>query len=132
MTLKFSAPYRLTGVITLLVAAVAVFIALRHSQTADLYCPKCGFKALVKHMPIVNFFVIHRESSINSRCVTTLRQLDGAKQQWALEEGQPPEALPTWRDIAPYFLHRDEDGAFEPAAIPLHLGATWPAEWISL
>jgi DNA repair exonuclease SbcCD ATPase subunit len=35
-------------------------------------------------------------------CVTNLRQLDGAKQQWALEHGKTADAMPTAQDIVPY------------------------------
>jgi len=35
-------------------------------------------------------------------CINQLRQLDGAKQQWALEQGQPATANPAAEQIAPY------------------------------
>ena len=35
-------------------------------------------------------------------CVNNLRQIDGAKQQWALEKGKPAGALLTAADLAPY------------------------------
>jgi DNA repair exonuclease SbcCD ATPase subunit len=35
-------------------------------------------------------------------CINNLRQLDGAKQQWALEHNKTAEAVPTALDIAPY------------------------------
>jgi hypothetical protein len=35
-------------------------------------------------------------------CLNNLRQLDGAKQQWALEHSQPAEAVPGLPDIEPY------------------------------
>lgn len=37
-----------------------------------------------------------------NRCINNLRQLDGAKQQWALENNKTATAIPTARDIAPY------------------------------
>jgi DNA repair exonuclease SbcCD ATPase subunit len=47
--------------------------------------------------------VVHREQ-IEQRnvCINNLRQLDGAKQQWALENGKTATAIPTGRDITPY------------------------------
>jgi hypothetical protein len=36
-------------------------------------------------------------------CVNLLRQLDGAKQQWALETKASPDAEPTWDHIRNYF-----------------------------
>jgi hypothetical protein len=35
-------------------------------------------------------------------CINNLRQIDGAKQQWALENKQTAEAIPTAQHIAPY------------------------------
>jgi hypothetical protein len=35
-------------------------------------------------------------------CVNNLRQLDGAKQQWALENGQTAQATPTTEQVAAY------------------------------
>lgn len=47
--------------------------------------------------------VVHREQiDQRNQCINNLRQLDGAKQQWALENGKPATAIPTGRDIAPY------------------------------
>lgn len=36
-------------------------------------------------------------------CINNLRQIDGAKQQWALEQQKTAEAIPTAQDLAPYF-----------------------------
>src|SRR5207244_2126224 len=35
-------------------------------------------------------------------CINQLRQLDGAKQQWALEHQRTPDTIPNPQDIAPY------------------------------
>lgn len=35
-------------------------------------------------------------------CINNLRQIDGAKQQWALENQKSVDAIPTLQDIAPY------------------------------
>ena len=35
-------------------------------------------------------------------CINNLRQIDGAKQQWALETHAPSNAVPTWNNIQPY------------------------------
>ena len=47
-------------------------------------------------------FVGSRTSKING-IMNNLRQLDGAKQQWALDHGQTGAVLVTEQDIAPYF-----------------------------
>jgi hypothetical protein len=36
-------------------------------------------------------------------CINNLRMVDGAKQQWALEQHKGPDAVPTPPDIAPFF-----------------------------
>ncbi len=36
-------------------------------------------------------------------CLNKLRQIDGAKQQWALENNKTSDDTPTWKDLAPYF-----------------------------
>ena len=40
---------------------------------------------------------------VRNKCINNLRQIDGAKQQWALENKQPAEAVPLAQQIAPYF-----------------------------
>jgi len=47
--------------------------------------------------------LIHRNS-----CINNLRQIDGAKQQWALEKNKTLDAVPTERDLLPYL----KDGVF--------------------
>lgn len=43
----------------------------------------------------------HRTSRVNA-CINNLRQIDGAKCQWALEHKAPSNAIPTWSNIQPY------------------------------
>ncbi len=47
--------------------------------------------------------IIHRNA-----CINNLRQLDGAKQQWALEKNKPVDAVPKPEDLLPYL----KDGIF--------------------
>jgi prepilin-type N-terminal cleavage/methylation domain-containing protein len=47
-------------------------------------------------------FVNARETAQANACINNLRQIDGAKQQWALENNQPGTAVPVRDDIAPY------------------------------
>ena len=42
-------------------------------------------------------------------CINLLRQIDAAKNQWALENSKTGDAVPTERDIAPY-IKLDADG----------------------
>ncbi|MEI7535242.1 MAG: hypothetical protein WCK57_12820 [Verrucomicrobiae bacterium] len=41
--------------------------------------------------------IIHRNN-----CINQLRQIDGAKQQWALEKNKTVDAVPSKRDLLPY------------------------------
>lgn len=43
-----------------------------------------------------------RTSSQMNTCINNLRQIDGAKQQWALETKQATNALPAYSDISSY------------------------------
>ncbi len=43
-----------------------------------------------------------QQAEVINACINNLRQLDGAKQQWALENNKTAEAVPTAQDIAPY------------------------------
>jgi prepilin-type N-terminal cleavage/methylation domain-containing protein len=47
-------------------------------------------------------FVHARTQSQNNACINNLRQIDAAKQQWALENKQLPTASPTSDLIQPY------------------------------
>jgi len=47
--------------------------------------------------------IIHRNT-----CINNLRQIDGAKQQWALEKNKTVDAVPSAKDLLPYL----KDGIF--------------------
>ncbi len=47
-------------------------------------------------------FVRARTTSQKNACINNLRQIDGAKQQWALETKQAPNASPAYSDISSY------------------------------
>lgn len=55
-----------------------------------------------------------QQEQLLNACINNLRQIDGAKQQWALENRKTAEAIPTAQDIAPYF--RDQTIPVCPAA----------------
>jgi hypothetical protein len=42
------------------------------------------------------------EAAQRNACINNLRQIDGAKQQWALEHNKTANAIPTPQDILPY------------------------------
>ena len=47
-------------------------------------------------------FVKAREVSQRNACINNLRQINAAKQQWALEKGMPATAMPSQDDLKPY------------------------------
>ena len=47
-------------------------------------------------------FVKARETAQMNACISNLRMIDGAKQQWVLEQRKQPTDVPTEGDIAPY------------------------------
>lgn len=47
-------------------------------------------------------FVRARQSSQTNACINNLRQIDAAKQTWALDQGQLQSAVPTTTQITPY------------------------------
>jgi hypothetical protein len=48
------------------------------------------------------------EADDRNTCINNLRQIDAAKQQWALDKNKPAEAVPVAQDLLPYF----KDGKF--------------------
>lgn len=66
---------------------------------------------LLAAIAIPNFVRARTTSQMNA-CINNLRQIDGAKQQWALEQHQPSNAAaPSSTTIAPY-LGRGAAGHF--------------------
>ena len=47
-------------------------------------------------------FVRARQTSQMNACINNLRQIDGAKQQWALETKQATNSTPVYTDISVY------------------------------
>ena len=50
-------------------------------------------------------FVRARQTSQTNACINNLRQVDSAKQEWALEKGQLGSATPVDSDISTYVGH---------------------------
>ncbi len=57
-------------------------------------------------------FVRARTTSQQNACINNLRQIDGAKQQWALETKAATNASPVATDIQPYM------GRGQPGTLP--------------
>ena len=51
-------------------------------------------------------FVKARTTAQMNACINNLRQIDGAKMQWALDNKKPQEALPTTEDLDGYLKAR--------------------------
>jgi len=47
-------------------------------------------------------FVKARDTAIQNACINNLRQIDNAKQQWALENNKKNEDVPAVSDLTPY------------------------------
>jgi hypothetical protein len=69
----------------------------------------CAF--IVGTLAIPNYISGPVRSSQNA-CINNLRQIDGAKLQWALENHLDSNATPTWANIQPY-LGRGPEGTRE-------------------
>jgi len=63
-------------------------------------------------------FVQARKTSQTNACINNLRQIDGAKQQWALEDGKNTTDLPQASDLQPY-LGRGDSGSVSNVCCPL-------------
>jgi prepilin-type N-terminal cleavage/methylation domain-containing protein len=73
-------------------------------------------------------FVNARTTSQQDACINNLRQIDGAKQTWALDNYLPPTAIPHDTDIQPYmgrgtggslpFCPADSNQSFDSSYIP--------------
>src|SRR3954468_6091279 len=72
-------------------------------------------------------FVRARTTAQQNACINNLRQLDGAKQQWALKNKTPPSATPDITDVAPY-LGRATTGTQPtcPSDAPKTFAASYP------
>src|SRR5262245_59070632 len=90
--------------------------------------PKAGF-TLVEIMIVVAIigllaaiaipnFVKARTTSQTNACINNLRQIDGAKQQWALENGKVDTDTPTTGDLTLY-LGRGSAGSVDNVYCPL-------------
>ena len=59
-------------------------------------------------------FVKAKNAAMTNFCITNLRQIDSAKQMWALENKKDESQTPTGQDLTPY-LKRDFDSFICPA-----------------
>jgi prepilin-type N-terminal cleavage/methylation domain-containing protein len=64
-------------------------------------------------------FVQARKTSQTNACLNNLRQIDGAKQQWALENGKQSADVPALADIQVY-LGRGTAGSVQNLYCPIN------------
>src|SRR5437667_12040341 len=64
-------------------------------------------------------FVQARKTSQTNACLNNLRQIDGAKQQWALEQGKQSADVPVLDDIKVY-LGRGTAGSVDNLYCPIN------------
>lgn len=50
----------------------------------------------------IRWFIAARSTKAANPCVNQLRMIDGAKEQWVLENDKTTNDTPTWDDIVPY------------------------------
>jgi prepilin-type N-terminal cleavage/methylation domain-containing protein len=65
-------------------------------------------------------FVRARQTSQTNACINNLRQIDGAKQRWALETGKDGADTPSNDEIQPY-IGRGDTGTLGKVFCPLVL-----------
>ncbi len=81
-------------------------------------------------------FVHARQTSQSKACINNLRQIDAAKQQWALDMRRPTNAVPQFSDVSSYLrgpvvCPTAGDGATFDASYELNDVSTKPACKIS-
>ena len=64
------------------------------------------FVALLGAIALPNFGAHSRVMSSENACINNLRQLDGAKQQWAIENKMSSNSVPRWEDVLPYLKQK--------------------------
>jgi len=70
-------------------------------------------------------FVRARQTSQTNACINNLRQIDGAKQQWALENNQVSTAAPGEGAIAPYMGRDTTAGTLLAAGVTCPVSGTY-------
>src|SRR6185437_7654167 len=73
-------------------------------------------------------FLKARSTSQQNTCINNLRQIDSAKQQWALEKGQSANASPGSTDLQAY-LGRGGAGNLQSVICPLDGNKTFTTSY---
>ena len=62
---------------------------------------------VVLAVTVVPPFIRARSTSASNACVNHLRQIGGAKEQWAVDNRKTTNDIPSWDDIKPYLWHEE-------------------------
>ena len=76
----------------------------------------------------ISNFVRARSASQMNICINSLRQIDAAKQQWALQNNKAATDLPASSDIAPFFGH-SSGGSLTSVYCPLDAARTFDSSY---
>jgi len=76
----------------------------------------------------ISNFVRARSTSLMNVCVNNLRQIDSAKQQWALQNNKVATDSPTADEIAPFFGH-GSGGSLTSVYCPLDAARTFATSY---
>jgi hypothetical protein len=94
------------AIITSALVANRLFLIVRRhsplSKTARILVTFGWIVPVLVALIALPAFVRARTTSATNACVNNLRQIDAAKQQWALENDATTNNPPTWNDIRPY------------------------------
>ena len=82
---------------------------------------------LLAAIAIPNFVHARTTSQINA-CINNLRQIDGAKQEWAMDNAVPTTSRPGIAELQPY-LGRGSNGSLP--ICPLDSTGTWNTSYTS-
>lgn len=65
-------------------------------------------------------FIRARNTPASNACINNLRQLDGAKDQWRLENHKTTNDIPAWQDLLPYLGQKPtcpQGGTYRPGRV---------------
>ena len=79
---------------------------MRKSKNLRIAAVTVAFLVIVAAV-VLPAFIRARSTSASNACVNTLRQIAGAKEQWAVENRKGTNDIPSWAEIKPYLWHTE-------------------------
>jgi hypothetical protein len=77
------------------------------SKVAIFFALVASAGGVIAALHFVNCYGPRCPHSPTAGCINNLRQIDGAKQQWALEKQKGTNDVPSVNDISPFMLHEE-------------------------